>query len=246
MRANILITFSLLFLVGSPSVPSGLWRRGLILCHIGDVRGLPHFPGGCSACLETEVRFEPRSSWLQILSSRSLKLYVLSTILHGSHQMKPVEKFSLRFLSLHGEWADSVVLLLFFFNSRSVPHSFIKTGRNACRVQSNVVGTGLILSREREAVEEIDPRIRSQIQRQRYSKEVPAVFMFIFLFFLFFPFGCAILNAESYFPNQESNLCPLHWRLCVLTTGPPGKSLFIFIANIIDIHWRKLEQRRKA
>ena len=27
------------------------------------------------------------------------------------------------------------------------------------------------------------------------------------------------------FPNQESNLCPLHWKGGVLTTGPPGKSL---------------------
>ena len=25
-------------------------------------------------------------------------------------------------------------------------------------------------------------------------------------------------------PNQDSNLCPLHWKLDVLTTGSPAKS----------------------
>ena len=95
-----------------------------------------------------------------------------------------------------------------FFYSLRVPHSFIKTGRNAYCVQSDAIGIGLILSGEREAVEETDPRIHSQTQGQRCSKKVATVFMFIFLFFLSFSFGCAILNAESYFPNQESNLCP--------------------------------------
>ena len=42
--ANILSPFSLLFLVGSPSLPSGLWRKGLILCHIREVRRLRKFP----------------------------------------------------------------------------------------------------------------------------------------------------------------------------------------------------------
>ena len=31
-------------------------------------------------------------------------------------------------------------------------------------------------------------------------------------------------NVTFKFPNQGSNLCPLHWRHGVLTTGPPGKS----------------------
>ena len=38
-------------------------------------------------------------------------------------------------------------------------------------------------------------------------------------FFLFFG------HVGSYFPNQGLNLCPLHWKLRVLTSGPPGKSL---------------------
>ena len=40
----------------------------------------------------------------------------------------------------------------------------------------------------------------------------------------FFFFGHAIWHVESYFPNQGLKLCPLRWKLRVLTTGPPGKS----------------------
>ena len=39
------------------------------------------------------------------------------------------------------------------------------------------------------------------------------------LFFFFFP-----AVPCSMFPDQGSNLCPLHWNLRVLTTGSPGKS----------------------
>ena len=35
-------------------------------------------------------------------------------------------------------------------------------------------------------------------------------------------------NVRSYFPNQGSNLRPLYWKYEVLTTGPPGNSLFNF------------------
>ena len=42
----------------------------------------------------------------------------------------------------------------------------------------------------------------------------------------------------SYFPNQESNLCPLKWKLRVLTTGPLGKSLFKkWLNNIVSYWW---------
>ena len=37
-------------------------------------------------------------------------------------------------------------------------------------------------------------------------------------------FGHTLLHAGSQFPDQGSNLCPLHWEHRVLTTGPPGKS----------------------
>ena len=43
-------------------------------------------------------------------------------------------------------------------------------------------------------------------------------------FFLFLFFGCTIQQVGSYFPNQGLNLCPLHCKHGVLTTGPPGKS----------------------
>ena len=37
-------------------------------------------------------------------------------------------------------------------------------------------------------------------------------------------FWHATKQAGSQFPDQELNLCPLHWKCRVLTTGPPGKS----------------------
>ena len=42
------------------------------------------------------------------------------------------------------------------------------------------------------------------------------------LFFFFF--GCATRRIGSQFPDQGSNLYPLHWKLGVLTTGLPEKS----------------------
>ena len=36
-------------------------------------------------------------------------------------------------------------------------------------------------------------------------------------------FDPIVQDAESYFPDQESNLPPLQWKLRVLTTEPPGK-----------------------
>ena len=35
-----------------------------------------------------------------------------------------------------------------------------------------------------------------------------------------------VVECGIYFPDQGSNLGPLHWEPAVLTTGPPGKSLF--------------------
>ena len=43
--------------------------------------------------------------------------------------------------------------------------------------------------------------------------------------FLFFFFGHIATHAGSYFPNQVSIPCSLHWDHRVLATGPPGKSL---------------------
>ena len=42
------------------------------------------------------------------------------------------------------------------------------------------------------------------------------------LFFFFF--CCTTQHVGSQFPNQGLNLCPLHWKHRVLTTGPPEKS----------------------
>ena len=43
----------------------------------------------------------------------------------------------------------------------------------------------------------------------------------VFFFFLTMPQGMQGLNS----PTKRSNLCPLHWKGRILTTGPPGTSL---------------------
>ena len=49
------------------------------------------------------------------------------------------------------------------------------------------------------------------------------------IFFFFWP-----RHAGSEFPDQGSNLHPLHGEHGVLTTGPPGKSLFTIFKCIVD------------
>lgn len=43
--------------------------------------------------------------------------------------------------------------------------------------------------------------------------------------------GHVTWHVGSQFPNQGSNLQPLHWNCGGLTTAPPGKSLIIFIES---------------
>ena len=47
------------------------------------------------------------------------------------------------------------------------------------------------------------------------------LFSFFFLFFFFF-FGCNAWHVGSWFSDQGSNSCPLHWQNRVLTTGLPA------------------------
>ena len=49
------------------------------------------------------------------------------------------------------------------------------------------------------------------------------------IFFFSFKFGCIMWHVESQFPDQGSNPWPLYWKLGVLTSGLPGKSLEFFI-----------------
>ena len=40
-------------------------------------------------------------------------------------------------------------------------------------------------------------------------------------------------------PDQISNLCPLHWKRGVLTTGPPGKAPYFFFFFSVDLaNWK--------
>ena len=73
------------------------------------------------------------------------------------------------------------------------------------------------------------PKSNSQIRKimlhvyQEYY--LPVYNKVFFFFFLSFFFCCPVQHVGSYFPYQGSNLCPLHWKRGLLTTGPPGKSL---------------------
>lgn len=59
----------------------------------------------------------------------------------------------------------------------------------------------------------------------------PKYFFFNILLFslLFSFFGCAKQHVGSWFPDQGSNLSPLHYKADSLTTGPPGKSPSSFL-----------------
>ena len=56
-----------------------------------------------------------------------------------------------------------------------------------------------------------------------HSSEIYALSDGILIFNCLF-FGCTTWHVGSLFPDQESNLCPLHWKHEILTTGLPGKS----------------------
>ena len=56
---------------------------------------------------------------------------------------------------------------------------------------------------------------------------IPLFLSFIYLNFYFLAVPCSTWDFS--FPNQGSNLYPLHWKHGVLTTGSPGKPLSFFI-----------------
>ena len=73
-------------------------------------------------------------------------------------------------------------------------------------------------------------------------------------FFLFFPFffylfiylfGRAVQHVGSQFPDQGLNLCPLHWKHGVLTTGLPGKFRdFFFLILFIYILFKSSKMNK--
>ena len=201
--ANILIKFSLLFLVGISLDPFWFVKKRLNSVPHQRCQEVTYISQGCSAWLETEVGFEPRSIWLQILSP-----WVHSFMSLPPSSMAATNWSQLRSLpSVCFPFMEHEQILFFFQNSFHVPHSFIKTGRNAYCMQSDAIGIGLILPREREALEETDPRIHSQTRGQRCSKKVPTVFMFIFLFFLFL-LAAPYLMQNLISPSRSQTCAP--------------------------------------
>ena len=56
--------------------------------------------------------------------------------------------------------------------------------------------------------------------------------IWFFSFILFFIFVVSVQHAESYFPDQGSDLFSLQWKCRVLTTGLQG------IPSLILLMWR--------
>ena len=90
--------------------------------------------------------------------------------------------------------------------------------------------------------------IRSLVSRgshllRVFHEHIDSVYYFFklisfFFFFFFWPHwvACGILVLQS-----GSNSCPLQWKYRVLTTGPPGKSIYLlFILSSNKYWWRAL------
>ena len=43
----------------------------------------------------------------------------------------------------------------------------------------------------------------------------------------------ALVASKHVESSQQGNLCPLHWEVDSLTTGPPGKPFTYFLRNLI-------------
>ena len=56
------------------------------------------------------------------------------------------------------------------------------------------------------------------------QKEGEGWFLITLLLLLLLSLGHTVQPVGSYFPDQGSDLCPLHCQCGVLTTGSPGKS----------------------
>ena len=55
-------------------------------------------------------------------------------------------------------------------------------------------------------------------------------YRYFYIFFLSLMDGCldcTVRHVRSWFPEQGLSLCPLHGKLRVFTTAPPGKSHFV-------------------
>ena len=65
------------------------------------------------------------------------------------------------------------------------------------------------------------------------------LFKFTLFYFIFLAAPCGMWGLSS--PTRDLNLCPLHWKCGVLSTGPPGKSLFLFFKfywSIVNLQCR--------
>ena len=52
-----------------------------------------------------------------------------------------------------------------------------------------------------------------------------------FILFYLLIYAHVTWHSRSQFPDQGQNLKPLHWKLGILITGPPGKSLHMNFQN---------------
>ena len=63
------------------------------------------------------------------------------------------------------------------------------------------------------------------------------IYIYIYLFIIY-PHQVLVGSCGVYFPDQGSNLGPLHWECGVLATGPPGKSQWLSFYTFHQFHCR--------
>ena len=97
---------------------------------------------------------------------------------------------------------------------------FLIQGLNLCllhwQVDSLLHHLGSSIKHSKRALTHIFPTIIMPLSKKKKHA-------IGFSFFPFF-FDHTTGHVRSYFPDQGSNLHPLHWKCGILTTAPPGKS----------------------
>lgn len=183
MIAKLLSTFCMhgstvlsAFLVGSPSLPSGLWSEGLILCHIREARRLHKFPrvAQLDGWWKWDLKLDPSDFRAQALGFHGFMSFLLSSTAATNRSWW--ECSSLCLLSLQGEWADSLHL-----HSLHVPHSFIKTASKCLPWAKWCSWYWLNFIQRKTSARENDPRIHSWTQQKRDTKKSCQWFLCLFL-----------------------------------------------------------------
>ena len=90
----------------------------------------------------------------------------------------------------------------------------------------------------RRETKPVCPAVKQCLQSHDHCAFRRMVLFYSFFFLrLICLFGHTAQLVVSYFPDQGSNLCPLQWKLSILTTGPPGRFQSFLIKRSIWTWW---------